>query len=139
MSMRGTSALPSLKVPFGEKLTDVAANEAEANRQFVLNVHGVAFVTVVINFAHSAATAITMVMEESVNGGVNYGRTRSVDIASGTGTLSAFTWSQAVSGDDDIAIRLDVRTLSNVRLTFAATGGGGSDIFTSVTAQGSVH
>lgn len=125
----------ALKFFFGTPVDGVAANAAAALRTATLDVIRFAQLAVVIDLSQSAATALTMTMAASVDGGTTYGDVQSMSVSSGTGTLSDMTWTKAVSGDVTITLDLPVVAYSNVQLVFAATGGGASDLIT-VTIMG---
>jgi hypothetical protein len=121
-------------------LTSVAANAAEASRTLVINLnsHGRyrTSALLVYSLTRVAATAMTVQLYKSADGGTTYGRVPSLAISAGTGTASDYTVSKAVSGSDTMAIDVDVSNCTHLKAIFAATTGGADDKITITASAG---
>jgi len=121
---------------YGTKLDGVAANAAEASRTVEIDVADREEILFVFGLVWAAASAMTVQLYKSADGGTTYGRVESIAITAGTGTASDYTVNNAVSGNETIAVDLNVRNCTHVKAIFGATGGGASDLLTVQASAG---
>ena len=112
----------------GTVIDGIAANAAEASRTAVIDVHSASSIGFDVSLVWAAASALTVQLYKSADGGVTYARVPSIAVASGTGTLSDYTASLAVSADDSTYLDLDVSNATHCMIIVGATGGGASDL-----------
>jgi len=118
------------KQQHGTIIDGVAANAAAASRTTTLNVASASSVGFGVAISWAAASSIDVQLYKSADGGSNYERVGSIAIAAGTGTVSDYTASKAVTADDTMWIDLDVTNATHVQIIVGATGGGASDLLT---------
>ena len=114
----------------GSIIDGIAASAAEASRTAICNVASADSIGFGIDLAWVAATAITVQLFKSADGGVTYQRVPSLDISSGTGTASDYTVSKGVSATDTLWVDLGVGNATHVKIIVGATGGGATDLIT---------
>ena len=114
----------------GTILDGVAANAAESLRTAVVAVPHDSDITFTIALTWGAATALNAALYKSVDGGVTYARVHSVSISSGTGTMSEYTVTETVTGNDDMAVDLACKACTHVKIIVSAAGGGAADLLT---------
>ncbi len=111
-------------------LSGVAANAGAAALTAEVDVDHGSDVTFDVSIAQVAATSLNAQLYKSVDGGVSYARVPSVAISAGTGTASDYTITEAITGDNDMAIDLSCRACTHVKIIVSADGGGATDLIT---------
>lgn len=113
------------------KLLDgVALNAAAATRTIeVTTGRNFAKLVLFTDFNRSAATTVTIEPYCSPDGTL-YFRLQSRAVASGTGTLSDYTDSNAVSGNEDFYTEYDARSCEKMKFIYAGASADGSDLVT---------
>jgi hypothetical protein len=134
----GTSAVASAQIgpKHGQSgtvtvLTLADCADSAADRRFTFsNFGGFALSGVQVDFNYSAATAVTMQCEVSLDGGTTWALLQDCSVSSGTCTSSNATWSKATgSANVDFFWRIDALSAPRLRCTISCTGGGASDTF----------
>lgn len=107
-----------------ELLDGVALNAAAASRTLTLDLKKqYSKLLVVVNLTRSAATDLSVTPSLSLDG-VVYAQF----VLNSAGTLTNYAPVKAVSGNDVIPFEFDVRGLESIKMVFAGTSGGGSDL-----------
>lgn len=111
------------------KLLDaVAANAAAASRTFEIDTAGWVKATIQVDYVYSAGTAVTLTCQGSLNQGTSYASITSTSVGAGTGTVTAYVDSFAISAASaNFLLEYDVRTLDRLKCVAAVTGGGAND------------
>lgn len=118
-------------------LDAVAASASAGARTAELKVAGYARLVLAVDFTRSAGTAVVITPTYSLDGGTTYASFTSEAVAAGAATVSPYVVTRTVSLSDIFGHALDVRGMDRVKLLFAVTGGGASDLLT-VYATGAV-
>ena len=111
-------------------LNGVAGNAAAALRTFTINTGTFVKTTLQVDYVWTAGTAVTMTCSGSLNQGASYGRVTSTSVAAGTGTVTPYTDSRAVTASENFLLEYDVRTYDRLQCVVAVTGGGADDTIT---------
>lgn len=114
-------------------LNAVALNGAAGTRTLTLDTgsigDGYGRLLVVLDYTYGAATAVTVTPSCSSDGGTTYGQETSTSIASGTGTVSAYSDSYTTgAANKTLRLKYDVTGCDHYKLIFAGTGANGSDL-----------
>lgn len=122
----------------GTKLLDgVALNAGSAaDRTVTVNLppNG-AKVCLLVELTRTAATTVDIAVQVSMDG-TTYVPLQSGAISGGTRTLSDFTDSKTVSGNDEFGVEYDLRGWRHANFVFSGTSAGGSD---TVDVYGTVY
>jgi hypothetical protein len=111
-------------------LNAVAANAAAASRTFTIDTEGYVAVALQVDYVYTAGTAVTMTCTKSLNQGTTYASVTSTSVAGGTGTVTAYADSFAVTASTNFTLEYDVRNYDKLRCVAAVTGGGAADTIT---------
>lgn len=114
----------------------VAANAAEASRTAEINCINTEFLGLGISIDWAAASALNAQLYKSPDGGTTWYHVHSISVSAGTGTLSEYTATHAVTADDSYYLDLDVRNCTDVKVVLSATGGGATDLLTCQVCHG---
>ena len=128
-------AYPSHKMQrLGTLLDEVAGNAAAASRTFEIDCTVFDQVGLTVVYTQSAGTAVTIQLYRSYDGGTTWGRIQAGALgASGTDSVSDYTISNAVSGNESYDIGpIDMRLADRLKCVVGVTNGGASDKITVV-------
>lgn len=129
-SAQTTQTRVKYKTPQGslKLLSAVALNASAGLRTVTVPTGGYSRVTWHVDLTRVAATTLTMTCKASLNNGTTFADVTSMDVASGVGTLTPFTWSLAVSANASAIIDMSVGTYDFLRCAFGGASAGGSDL-----------
>jgi len=111
-------------------LVAVPSNAAAALRTFTINTGTFVKATIQIDYVWAAGTAVTVACSGSLNQGATYARITSTAVAAGTGTVTPYTDSRAVTASENFLLEYDVRTYDRLQCVVAVTGGAAGDTIT---------
>lgn len=116
----------------GTVLNAVACNASAATRTWTASAGagaGFGLGVFQLDFNYTAGgDPVTWTCYGSLNGGTTWAELQSCSVSSGTCTSTDAVWSKATGGaNDDWILRVDFLGVSDVKCTFACTGGGASD------------
>jgi hypothetical protein len=111
-------------------LDAVAGNAAEASRTLEMNCEKDFRLGIYYGLAQDSATTMTIQAYLSNDGGSTWGLVQSVAISAGTGTLSDYTISNAVSGDEQIWLGIDCEAADRCKVIFGGAGLAAADKIT---------
>jgi hypothetical protein len=111
-------------------LNGVAGNAAAALRTFTVDTSTFVKLTLQVNYVWSTGTAVTMTCSGSLDQGNTYASLTSTSIAAGTGTVSPYVDSYAVTASANFLLEYDVRTYDRIRCVAGCTGCGANDSLT---------
>jgi len=112
-------------------LNAVAATAAAASRTVTIATTGRVKATLQVDYVYSAGTAVTATCTGSLNQGTSYASLTSTSVAAGTGTVTPYVDSFAISAASaNFLLEYDVRTYDRLKCVFAVTGGGAGDTLT---------
>jgi len=117
-------------------LNAVAANAAAASRTFTIDTSTFVKMVLQVDYVWTAGTAVTMTCSGSINQGSSYASITSTSIAAGTGTVSPYVDSFAVTASANFLLEYDVRIYDRLRCVAAVTGGGANDTITVYASAG---
>jgi len=120
---------------YGQQLNAVAADASEANRTITLSdLKFEESLDVHIDISQDSGTAVTVTPYWDPGDGT-YRQTVSRDIDAGTGTLSLYSDSLAISGDTSFCVSYDCSRAEGMKFIVAVTNGVTADTITAyVTA-----
>lgn len=117
----------------GRSLSGVAANAGESSRTITLvgdEMKRALDAGVCVSLSkRTAATAITVAIYKSANGGRSWGAVPALGLA-GTGVAAAkdYSISKAVTAVDSIFVDVNIRNCDGLKIVVGATGGGAGDL-----------
>jgi len=82
-----------------------------------------------------AATALTVDLYTSVDGGTTYGRVQSIAVSAGVGVLSDYTPTRTESANMSLDLQIDTRGATHAKVVLSATAGGATDLLTLIGAS----
>jgi hypothetical protein len=109
-------------------LNQVAANASAGSRTVTVSTGGYSKVSWTFGYTQAAGTAITMTCQGSTDRGTTFGDITAMSISGGTGTLSVFTWTQAIAASGATIIDMASGSYDALKCVFGITGGAGSDL-----------
>ena len=121
-------------------MDDVSATASAASRTFVLDIapKGVSTATVWIDVTEAGTiTAVVLTCSGSPNAGTMYGQKTSTSVAAGTGTVTAYADTYALTASGVLMLEFDVRKFDFFKCLVGITGGAAADTF-DVHATGAV-
>jgi hypothetical protein len=111
-------------------LDGVAGNGAASTRTLEMNCEKDFRIGIYYGLVQVAATTATIQAYLSNDGGATWGLVQSVAISAGTGTLSDYTLSNAVAGDEEIWLGIDCEAADKVKVIFGGANHGATDLIT---------